>query len=75
MVADFNRTDRQAAARAAGRYDGKLWPNSLGFDRSGWEYHCLNGQWTALYRRTGLYGEGATPNLARAAATEVTGAN
>ena len=70
-MADFNRQDRVAVVRAAHFYGGRIWPNGLGFDRHGWEHHCLNGQWTAVYRRTGLYGEGSTPLLARAAAKKV----
>jgi hypothetical protein len=69
MVDDRTRLDRVAVVREAHLVNGRIWPNGLGFDRQGWEYCCNLGTWSALYRRTGLYGTGTTPNLARQAAT------
>ena len=64
---------RVLTADACHRLKGKLWPNGLGFDRSGWEYRYLErqGRWEAFrrLRYAHMSGEGSTPEEAKANAT------
>lgn len=63
-------TDQETVVHWAAQQNASkgVWPNQLGFDARGWSYTVRAGEWNAISRRTGWFGQGASPNLAREAA-------
>jgi hypothetical protein len=63
-------TDQETVTHAAAQVNASrgVWPNKLGFDHRGWSYTVRAGEWNAISRRTGWFGQGLSPKLAQEAA-------